>query len=72
MRSDEKLLKHDKKYKLGFLENYKRMNVAISRAKEMLLIVGNVNILKRDKNWNKFLEYSEQNDCIDLYTYKSG
>jgi senataxin len=36
---------------LGFLSDYRRMNVAITRAKSFLWIVGSGRTLKRDKNW---------------------
>jgi len=55
VRSDPNNLKHDRKFKLGFMDNYKRMNVAVSRAKELLLIVGNLKILETDKSWSHFL-----------------
>lgn len=48
VRATEKLLKHDRKFKLGFSENFKRLNVAISRAKELLLIVGKLDILNKN------------------------
>jgi senataxin len=37
---------------LGFLNDYRRMNVAITRAKHFLWIVGNSRTLKRNENWD--------------------
>jgi len=71
VRSNKVNLKHDKRFKLGFMDNYKRMNVAISRAKEMLIIVGNTHILKLDKYWGTFLDLLTQNEyanVIDMET----
>ncbi|CDW72124.1 splicing endonuclease positive effector [Stylonychia lemnae] len=44
---------------LGFLNDYRRMNVAITRAKNFLWVIGNSRTLKRNKNWNAFLEYTK-------------
>jgi senataxin len=44
---------------LGFLNDYRRMNVAITRAKSFLWFVGNSRTLKRNKNWNAFIDYSK-------------
>ncbi|KAJ8922201.1 hypothetical protein NQ315_004138 [Exocentrus adspersus] len=47
----------DMKCRLGFLRNPKRFNVALTRAKALLIVVGNGDVLKNDKNWLHFLEY---------------
>ena len=44
MRSHEDLFGDDK-YCLGFLSNPKRFNVAITRAKALLIVVGNPHVL---------------------------
>lgn len=44
MRSHEGLFGDDK-YSLGFLSNPKRFNVAITRAKALLIVVGNPHVL---------------------------
>lgn len=41
---------------LGFLNDYRRMNVAISRAKNFLWIVGNQNALNRNQNWKDLIQ----------------
>jgi senataxin len=42
---------------LGFLNDYRRMNVAITRAKNFLWVVGNSRTLTRNKNWEAFIKY---------------
>ena len=42
---------------IGFLNDYRRLNVAITRAKYGLVIVGNMEVLSRYKIWNEFLEH---------------
>lgn len=38
------------------------MNVAITRAKELLVIIGNGNLLKCDPYWKGFLQFVFRND----------
>ena len=40
---------------LGFLRDYRRMNVAITRAKHFLWVIGNQKCLKQDPNWNALI-----------------
>ncbi|CAM4612218.1 unnamed protein product [Lepidochelys kempii] len=57
VRSCTEYLSMDEKFKLGFLKNPKRFNVAITRAKALLIIVGNPAVLSKDPHWNTFLRY---------------
>eukprot|EP01018_Ginkgo_biloba_P007019 Gb_02746 [translate_table: standard] len=57
VRSSYKYEEFDKKYNLGFLRNPKRFNVAITRAKSLLVVVGNPHILCKDKCWNELLQH---------------
>jgi helicase MOV-10 len=62
VRSEKSLLSHDEKYNLGFVANEKRFNVAITRAKSLLIVVGNPVVLATDKkNWLPFLRYCREN-----------
>lgn len=45
VRSNEAVLEEDLQSVLGFLSNPKRFNVAITRAKALLIVVGNPHIL---------------------------
>ncbi|XP_033018750.1 RNA helicase Mov10l1 [Lacerta agilis] len=51
----------DEKQLLGFLTNSKRFNVAITRPKALLIIVGNPHVLVRDACFSALLEYSLTN-----------
>ncbi len=51
VRSSVDHLDFDKKHRLGFLANPKRFNVALTRAKALLIVVGNPDVLYRDPNW---------------------
>jgi helicase MOV-10 len=50
VRSSHDHLEFDAKHRLGFLANPKRFNVSITRAKALIVIVGNPAILLHDPN----------------------
>ncbi len=52
----------DKKHKLGFIKHPKRMNVAISRARALLVIFGSPTLLVQDENWKFLMEYCVKNN----------
>ena len=45
---------------IGFLKDYRRMNVAITRAKEQLFVIGDSATIGADSFYNAFLTYIEQ------------
>jgi ATP-dependent RNA/DNA helicase IGHMBP2 len=45
---------------IGFLKDYRRMNVAITRAKEKLFVIGDSATIGADPFYNSFLSYVEQ------------
>ncbi|MBL7740594.1 MAG: AAA family ATPase [Chitinophagaceae bacterium] len=45
---------------IGFLKDYRRMNVAITRAKERLFVIGDSATIGADPFYNAFLTYSEK------------
>ena len=45
---------------IGFLKDYRRMNVAITRAKEQLFVIGDSATIGADPFYNSFLTYIEQ------------
>lgn len=50
--------------RMSFIFSAKRFNVAITRAKALLIVVGNPFIITHDNNWNTFLKY-----CLELNCY---
>lgn len=45
---------------IGFLKDYRRMNVAITRAKEQLFVIGDSATVGADPFYNQFLTYAEK------------
>lgn len=62
VRSTVKHNEFDRTYCLGFLSNPKRFNVAITRAKSLLIIVGNPHIICKDPYWEKLLWHCHENN----------
>lgn len=52
----------DKKFRLGFLVANERTNVALSRAKSLLIIIGDPSTMKMNSNWKFVLLQAIQND----------
>jgi len=66
VRSSSRYLQNDQQFRLGFVSNPKRMNVAISRARSLLIIVGNARLLySNDPYWKKFLEHCFNNNLFE-------
>lgn len=49
---------------VGFLSNVKRLNVAMTRAKALLIIIGNPQTLQQDPNWFEFIRYCYKASAI--------
>lgn len=59
VRSKSKLGKTmDKKFSLGFLIANERINVALSRAKSLLIIIGDPNTMSSNSKWMYILKNS--------------
>ncbi|KAK7460460.1 adenylosuccinase ade13 [Stygiomarasmius scandens] len=61
VRSSARFLKEDGEKGIGLVFEKKRMNVAITRAKELLVVVGNGDLLKKDPYWKGFLQFALRN-----------
>ena len=48
----------------GFICNEGRMNVALSRAKYVLTVIGNKDNLINDDKWKQFIQYCQNKQCI--------
>ncbi|NXT73720.1 SDE3 helicase, partial [Zapornia atra] len=70
VRSCSEYLQLDQNFKLGFLKNPKRLNVAITRAKALLIVVGNPAVLSKDPHWLRFLRYCREEGGYTGYPYE--
>ena len=48
---------------IGFLKDVRRLNVAVTRAKEHLWVVGNSSNLSQQKEWKAYIDYCHSLDA---------
>ena len=49
---------------IGFLADPRRLNVALTRAKYGIIVVGNTKVLGRHVLWNHLLDHYKENHCL--------
>ena len=54
------LVRSNEKGEIGFLNDYRRMNVAMTRAKKLLVVIGDSATVGRHRFYENFLEYTEK------------
>ncbi|EHY66086.1 hypothetical protein NERG_00782 [Nematocida ausubeli] len=54
--------------KIGFLNDIRRMNVALTRARYTVIIVGSMSLLQQDPTWKSLIKYVQENNFV----YKAG
>lgn len=57
------LVRSNSNQEIGFLSDYRRMNVALTRAKKRLVVIGDSSTIGTDTFFGKFLEYCELNNA---------
>ena len=51
--------------RIGFLTDWRRMNVALTRAKSGLIVLGCADTLKEgDRHWNAFIRWCDNMGCF--------
>ncbi|XP_058797629.1 probable RNA helicase armi isoform X2 [Phymastichus coffea] len=63
VRTAEDKIRDDIRHALGFVAARERLNVAITRARSLLIIVGNPNLLQQDVYWRSVLEYCKSRNA---------
>ncbi|KAM8706537.1 hypothetical protein ACLKA7_010752 [Drosophila subpalustris] len=63
VRSSHAVLKSDARLNLGFVRCRKRMNVAISRARCLIIVFGNPNLLSVDECWSQLITFCCNNNA---------
>jgi hypothetical protein len=49
---------------VGFLRDFRRLNVMLTRAKKGLIIVGNIPTLENDKYWSEYIKWAKGNNLV--------
>lgn len=57
------LVRSNESGQLGFLKDYRRMNVAMTRAQRKLVVIGDSSTLGNDSFYEAFLKYCERHDA---------
>ncbi|KAF9451324.1 P-loop containing nucleoside triphosphate hydrolase protein [Macrolepiota fuliginosa MF-IS2] len=65
VRYNSRFLEDDFQKGLGLFQEPKRMNVAITRAKELLVIIGNPQLLQQDSYWKPYLQFALRNNLYE-------
>jgi superfamily I DNA and/or RNA helicase len=54
---------------LGFIEDCRRLNVAITRARRHLIVLGKETLLRRNQHWRYIIDKAKSN-ADNFYGYK--
>ena len=57
-------VRSNKNGKVGFLGDWRRLNVAITRAKRGLVVLGDPRTLRHDPHWGAYLKWCAKHDCM--------
>jgi helicase MOV-10 len=60
-RTRNRFIDQDVARGLGVIYEPKRFNVALTRAKQGLIVIGNADVLDQDENWVAFLAFCKRN-----------
>jgi len=58
------LVRNNKYREIGFLKDFQRMNVSISRAKHGMIILGNQNTLSINQRWKEYFDLLYKNKAL--------
>ncbi|XP_074537209.1 putative helicase mov-10-B.2 [Halichoeres trimaculatus] len=72
VRSSMNYVRMDMDFNIGFLSNAKRLNVALTRAKSLMIVVGNPVILNKDPVWKEFISYCVKEKGYTGYDFKEA
>ena len=64
VRSNPDFLAHDSRFNLGFVGDPKRFNVSVTRAKGLCIVIGNGEILCRDRSWQAWIRYAHSMNAV--------
>ena len=58
------MVRSNSKGEIGFLRDWRRMNVAVTRARRMLVVVGNAETVSGDRHIGSLVRYVEEKGVI--------
>jgi len=64
-RSKQRFVNKDKELDWGIIGMPNKMNVALTRAKFGLIVIGKRELLLKDPNWKSFLDFCERNGLVN-------
>ena len=57
-------VRSNEKGNVGFLNDWRRLNVAITRARSGLIVVGDSRTLQYERNWRAFIAWCKKEGCF--------
>ena len=64
-RTRQRFVEDDVKRGMGLLQQKRKMNVALTRAKEALFVIGSPEVMGQDKHWRMWMAFCERNGLVD-------
>lgn len=64
-RTRQRFVSEDVKRSMGLVHQKRKMNVALTRAKEALFVIGYPEILRDDKNWASWMMFCARNGLVE-------
>ena len=65
MRTRDRFVEQDVARGLGVIHEPRRFNVALTRARQGLVVIGNAEVLERDRCWDAFLSFCGRNGLCE-------
>ena len=64
------MVRSNPEHEIGFLKDSRRWNVAVTRAKRLLVVVGDVSTFLKEETFKSFFEYMKLNGDIRIFGRK--